>query len=108
MTTITVEGVHVDTRHWIGGQRVASTATFTDISPIDETVLGEISAGGANEVDAAVAAARAAFPAWAAMAPADRAAILRRVADGSTRGPRTWRRSRPGITGRCCDRIGEA
>jgi acyl-CoA reductase-like NAD-dependent aldehyde dehydrogenase len=82
MTTITVEGVDVDTRHWIGGQRVASTATFTDISPIDETVLGEISAGGADEVDAAVAAARAAFPAWAAMAPADRAAILRRVADG--------------------------
>jgi aminomuconate-semialdehyde/2-hydroxymuconate-6-semialdehyde dehydrogenase len=82
MSTITVEGVDVDTRHWIGGQRVASSGTFRDVSPIDETVLGEISAGGADEVDAAVAAARAAFPAWAAMAAADRAALLRRVADG--------------------------
>jgi 5-carboxymethyl-2-hydroxymuconic-semialdehyde dehydrogenase len=82
MTTIAVEGVDVDTRHWIGGQRVASSRTFRDVSPIDETVLGEISAGGADEVDAAVAAARAAFPAWAAMAAADRAALLRRVADG--------------------------
>ena len=36
MTTATVEGVEVDTRHWIGGERVASESTFTDISPIDE------------------------------------------------------------------------
>ena len=33
----TVEGVEVDTRHWIGGERVASATTFTDVSPIDET-----------------------------------------------------------------------
>ncbi len=80
----TVEGVEVDTRHWIGGQRVASAsgATFTDLSPIDEEPIAEISAGGTTEVDAAVRAARAAFPAWAALSPADRAAHLRRVADG--------------------------
>lgn len=81
---ITVEGVDVDTRHWIGGERVASAdgATFTDVSPLDETKLGEISAGAKADVDAAVAAARAAFPAWAATAPADRAAVLRKVAEG--------------------------
>jgi aminomuconate-semialdehyde/2-hydroxymuconate-6-semialdehyde dehydrogenase len=82
MTTIEVEGVRVDTRHWIGGERVASAGTFTDVSPIDETPLGEIAAGGAEEVDRAVAAARAAFPGWAALPVAERAAILRRVADG--------------------------
>jgi len=82
MSTIEVEGVRVDTRHWIGGERVSSPTTFTDISPIDESLLGEISAGGQVEVDAAVAAARAAFPAWAAMPVPERAAILRRVADG--------------------------
>ena len=82
MSTIDVEGVEVDTRHWINGQRVASATTFTDISPIDETPLGEVSAGGADEVDQAVAAARAAFPAWAALPVAERSAILRRVADG--------------------------
>ena len=82
MSVIEVEGVEVDTRHWINGQRVASATTFTDVSPIDETTLGEISAGGADEVDQAVAAARAAFPAWAALPVAERSAILRRVADG--------------------------
>ena len=82
MSIIEVEGVAVDTRHWIGGERVASAKTFTDISPIDETPLGEISAGGQSEVEAAVAAARGAFPAWAALSAAERAAILRRVADG--------------------------
>ena len=79
---LTVEGVEVDPRHWIGGRRVASARTFTDVSPIDETPLGEISAGGADEVDAAVSAAAAAFPAWAAMDRDERAAVLHRVADG--------------------------
>jgi aminomuconate-semialdehyde/2-hydroxymuconate-6-semialdehyde dehydrogenase len=82
MSTIEVEGVQVDTRHWINGKRVASATTFTDVSPIDESVLGEISAGGPDEVEQAVAAARAAFPAWAALPVAERSAILRRVADG--------------------------
>jgi len=79
---VEVEGVAVDTRHWIGGRRVASATTFTDISPIDEQPLAEIAAGGAAEVDAAVAAARAAFPAWAALSVKERSDILRRVADG--------------------------
>ncbi len=82
MSTIEVEGVEVDTRHWINGERVASSTTFTDVSPIDETELGEISAGGEDEVDLAVRAARAAFPAWAALPVAERSAILRRLADG--------------------------
>lgn len=77
-----VEGVEVDTRHWIGGERVASAATFDDVSPIDENVIARVHAAGADEVDRAVAAARAAFPAWAALPVAERSAILRRVADG--------------------------
>ncbi|WP_205326073.1 aldehyde dehydrogenase [Glycomyces sp. YM15] len=77
-----VDGVPVDTRHWIGGRRVTSRSTFTDRSPIDETPVAEVSAGGAAEVDKAVAAARAAFPAWAALPVSERSAILRRLADG--------------------------
>src|SRR5204863_2782553 len=49
---------------------------------IDEQKLADISAGTETEVDAAVTAARAAFPAWAAMDVAERSAILRRVAEG--------------------------
>ncbi|WP_148572646.1 aldehyde dehydrogenase [Nocardioides caldifontis] len=77
-----VEGVRIDVRHWIGGRRVAGASTFADISPIDETEIAQVHAGTATEVDAAVAAAREAFPAWAAMPVAERSAILRRVAEG--------------------------
>ncbi|HNM96762.1 MAG TPA: aldehyde dehydrogenase [Marmoricola sp.] len=81
-THATVAGVNVDTRHWIGGQRVASAETFADISPIDETEIAQVHLGNAGDIDAAVAAARAAFPAWAATPVAERSAILRRVAEG--------------------------
>ncbi|GAB2959461.1 aldehyde dehydrogenase [Streptomyces heilongjiangensis] len=80
--TITVAGVAVDARHWIGGERVASTRTFPDVSPIDGSTIGEISRGTATEAAAAVAAAKAAFPAWAATSRAERARILHAIADG--------------------------
>jgi aminomuconate-semialdehyde/2-hydroxymuconate-6-semialdehyde dehydrogenase len=82
MTTATVEGVEVDTRHWIGGQRIKSEMTFTDISPIDEQPIAEVAAGSAVEVDAAVEAAQQAFPGWAATPRSERAELLRKVADG--------------------------
>jgi len=76
-----VADVRVDPRHWIGGERVASADSFDDLSPIDGSVLGEVARGGQGEVDAAVAAARAAFPGWAALGPEGRGEILSRVAD---------------------------
>jgi len=82
MTTANVAGVTIDTRHWIGGRRVASTDSFEDVSPLHGQVIAHVSRGGAPEVDAAVAAATAAFPAWAALPKAERASILNRVADG--------------------------
>ena len=80
-----VAGVAVDTRHWIGGQRVSSAGTFTDVSPVGEQPLAEVAAGGPAEVDAATAAAAAAFPGWAATSPGDRADLLRAIADGIER-----------------------
>jgi aminomuconate-semialdehyde/2-hydroxymuconate-6-semialdehyde dehydrogenase len=82
MTTAAIERVEVDTRHWIGGERVTSDTTFTDISPIDEQAIAEVSAGAATEVDAAVEAAQQAFPGWAATPRSERAELLRKVADG--------------------------
>jgi aminomuconate-semialdehyde/2-hydroxymuconate-6-semialdehyde dehydrogenase len=82
MATATVEGVEVDTRHWIGGERIPSQTTFTDISPIDEQPIADVSAGSAAEVAAAVQAAQHAFPGWAAMPTGERANLLRKVADG--------------------------
>lgn len=81
MSYAEVAGVRVDTRHWIGGERVASAGTFESVSPIDGTVLAHVARGGRVEADAAVAAARAAFPAWARLTPVERGEILHRVAD---------------------------
>ncbi len=81
MTSVAVAGVAVDTRHYIGGERVASDSTFTNTSPIDGSFLGAISRGGAPEVRRAVQAARDAFPGWAATPPPLRAAVLHRIAD---------------------------
>lgn len=51
------------------------------IEPGTERVMAEVPRAGASEVDAAVAAAAAAFPAWRALEPAQRATVLRRLAD---------------------------
>src|SRR5215472_454334 len=82
VSTARVAGVAVDTRHWIGGRRVTSARTFTDISPIDEEPVAEVARGGEAEVAAAVQAARDAFPGWAATPPDERAKTLHAVADG--------------------------
>jgi aminomuconate-semialdehyde/2-hydroxymuconate-6-semialdehyde dehydrogenase len=82
MSTASVAGVTVDTRHWIGGRRVASAATFTDLSPIDEQPLAEVARGGEAEVEAAVRAAQRAFADWSATPAKARAEVLRAVADG--------------------------
>jgi acyl-CoA reductase-like NAD-dependent aldehyde dehydrogenase len=57
------------------------TETLEVLEPATEQILDTIPRGGADEVDAAVAAAKAAFPAWRAVAPGDRARLLRRVVE---------------------------
>lgn len=103
---IVVAGVSVDTRHWIGGQRVASAETFTDVSPVDGRVLGEIARGGPGEVDAAVAAAREAFPGWAATPAPNAPGSCTPSPTGSRSGSKSWPSSRRTTTGRCCGRTG--
>ena len=80
---IRVAGVGVETCHWIGGEPAAAgSRTVSVFSTIDGTVLGEVSAGGASDVDRAVGAARTAFPAWASLGPDGRGKILDRFAQG--------------------------
>ena len=50
------------------------------LNPATEETIAEVDASGVEETDAAVARAAEAFPAWRAVAPADRARLLRRVA----------------------------
>ena len=64
----------------IDGEWVTTGETLT-LNAWDGTPVTEISVAGEKEVDAAVAAARAAFKGWKAMAPLERTAIINRFAD---------------------------
>jgi len=52
-----------------------------NVEPATGAVYGRIARSGADDVEAAVAAARTAFPEWRAWSPADRRAVLHRLAD---------------------------
>jgi aldehyde dehydrogenase (NAD+) len=67
---------------FIGGSFVdpSDGAVFKTISPASEEVLAEVAEAGPSDVDRAVAAARAAFPGWAALPGATRAKFLFRIA----------------------------
>jgi acyl-CoA reductase-like NAD-dependent aldehyde dehydrogenase len=54
--------------------------SLTVLEPATEQVLAELPRAGAEEADAAVARAKAAYPAWRAVAPADRARVLHALA----------------------------
>ncbi len=70
------------TTHFIDGRwSEGGGRTFADYNPYDGAVFAEVAAGGAREAEAAVAAADAAFPAWAAMPPSQRQRLFLRAAD---------------------------
>ena len=54
--------------------------SFAVLNPATEETIAELDQAGVEETDAAVARAKEAFPAWRAVAPADRARLLRRLA----------------------------
>jgi acyl-CoA reductase-like NAD-dependent aldehyde dehydrogenase len=56
-------------------------STLTVLEPATEAVLAEIPRADAEVADAAVARAKAAYPAWRAVSPADRSRLLHRLAD---------------------------
>jgi len=68
-------------QHLIGGAAVPSREYFESVNPATQEVLAEAARGGEQEVGAAVAAAKAAFPKWAATPAPDRARLLRKLGD---------------------------
>ena len=79
MTTTQVEAkqLFIDGR-WqdaVGGRRAEV------IDPSTGAVVATVAEADADDVDAAVAAARAAFESWAARSPRERSRILHRIAD---------------------------
>jgi aldehyde dehydrogenase (NAD+) len=69
---------------FVGGAWVAPAGsdTLTVVNPTTEEPLATVPACTPADVDRAVTAARAAFPAWAATPVAERAELLDALADG--------------------------
>ena len=67
----------------IGGELIESESGAWDnsLNPATEEVIGRSPAGTARDVARAVDAATTAWPDWARRTPAERATILRRIAD---------------------------
>jgi len=55
--------------------------TFDVFNPYDNSLLAKVAEAKPADIDRAVAAARAAFPRWAAMSPSDRGVLLGKLAD---------------------------
>ncbi len=70
-----------DFRMLIGGELVTGSATFDVLNPATTEVIAKAPDATAADLDAAVAAARAAFPAWAATPIEQRKAKLNELAD---------------------------
>ena len=67
--------------HLINGKSVAGRDYFETVNPATQEVLAEVARGGEAEVNAAVAAAKQAFPKWAGMPAPQRAKIIRNLGD---------------------------
>ena len=69
--------------HFIGGEWTppAKGRYFENVTPVTGKVFCEIARGTAEDIDAALDAAHAAAPAWGRTAPAERAAVLLKIAE---------------------------
>ncbi|MEU5636278.1 aldehyde dehydrogenase family protein [Streptomyces rishiriensis] len=71
------DGIYLD-----GAWRPAAGQDVIEVvNPVDEQIIGRVPAAEADDVDAAVRAARAALPGWAATPPSERAARLTALRD---------------------------
>ena len=62
--------------HLIAGSLLAGTETSPVFNPATGEQSGSVASGGKSEIDAAVTAAQAAFPGWAATTPSKRAKVM--------------------------------
>lgn len=74
-------GPETDFRLLIDGKLVAGNSTFEVINPATEAVYARCPRADLDQLNQAVAAAKAAFPAWKARPLAERASLLNKLAD---------------------------
>jgi malonate-semialdehyde dehydrogenase (acetylating) / methylmalonate-semialdehyde dehydrogenase len=77
MTDYALGTRYPDVRNFIGGEFVASEADMLDVTnPADGSVISRVPLGGPRELDAAVAAAKQAFPSWSQATMKDRVQVF--------------------------------
>ena len=70
----------IELSHWINGEKVPADRPSESLNPSDtRDLVARVPDGGVDEVNAAVAAAKAAFPAWSEASPEVRSDILDRA-----------------------------
>lgn len=94
--------------HLIDGKAVAGNEFIQTLNPATQEVLAEVASGGAAEVQAAVAAAKSAFPAWAGRPAAERAKIMHRLGELITREVPALARTETEDTGQVIAQTGKA
>jgi 5-carboxymethyl-2-hydroxymuconic-semialdehyde dehydrogenase len=69
--------------HFINGKRDAGRSgnTFEGYTPVDNSAIGKVAAGNADDIDAACRAANTAFEEWRDLPGSERKKILHKVAD---------------------------
>jgi succinate-semialdehyde dehydrogenase / glutarate-semialdehyde dehydrogenase len=68
----------LQTTHFIGGHWRESVETYPVRNPATGEIIAQVARGGAAETELAIAAARAAFPAWRALTAKERSARVKR------------------------------
>lgn len=71
------------TAHWVNGEPYAGSSgkSFENLTPVDNSSLGTVADGSADDVNAAARAAEAAYPAWRNTPGRERRRLLHRLAD---------------------------
>ncbi len=68
--------------HMIGGEAVAASHASRNLNPSNiDDVIGEFASGSKADADKAIAAAKAAFPAWSRATPQERHDVLKKASD---------------------------
>ena len=93
--------------HLIDGRPTGSRDYFDTTDPATQEVLAEVASGGADEIDRAVAAAKAAFPKWAGLPAAERARILHRLGELITANVPELARTETADTGQTISQTGK-
>jgi hypothetical protein len=95
---------NVPTDLWIGGKwrKSSDGGRFDVIDPATENKVASVASATVEDAKAALDAAGAAFPGWAAKKPRERGEILRKSFELIMRDAERWRSSSPSRTARLC------